>query len=68
MVKRASYNDIVDAQPDELQLIEVLPAEEYERVHLPGAISIPLTMLDRDTAEERLDPGKPVVVYCWDAY
>ncbi|MCH8849035.1 MAG: rhodanese-like domain-containing protein, partial [Chloroflexi bacterium] len=30
--------------------------------HIEGAISIPLKDLDRD-AKERLDPGRPVVVY-----
>lgn len=48
------------------QLVEVLPAREYEELHLPGAISLPLKELDARAAE-RLDPGRPVVVYCWDA-
>jgi rhodanese-related sulfurtransferase len=48
------------------QLVEVLPAEEYEELHLPGAISLPLKELDAQAAE-RLDRELPVVVYCWDA-
>lgn len=28
------------------QLVEVLPAEEYEELHLPGVINIPLKRLD----------------------
>jgi rhodanese-related sulfurtransferase len=48
------------------QLVEVLPAQEYEELHLPGAISVPLKELDRQAAE-RMDRGRPVVVYCWDA-
>jgi rhodanese-related sulfurtransferase len=48
------------------QLVEVLPAEEYEELHLPGAVSIPLTRLDADSARQ-LDRGRDVVVYCWDA-
>lgn len=47
------------------QLVEVLPPEEYEEEHLPGAISIPLRRIDRE-ARDRLDPSRPVVVYCWD--
>jgi rhodanese-related sulfurtransferase len=46
------------------QLVEVLPKQEYEEEHLPGAISIPLRRIERDS--DRLDPSKPVVVYCWD--
>jgi rhodanese-related sulfurtransferase len=48
------------------QLVEVLPAQEYDELHLPGAISLPLKELDGQAAE-RLDLGRPVVVYCWDA-
>ena len=48
------------------QLVEVLPAEEYEELHLPGAISLPLKELDAEHAQ-RLDRDRPVVVYCWDA-
>jgi rhodanese-related sulfurtransferase len=51
---------------DGAQLVEVLPRGEYEEMHLPGAIHIPLKELDRNTAK-RLDPGRAVVVYCWDA-
>jgi rhodanese-related sulfurtransferase len=47
------------------QLVEVLPAPEYDEEHLPGAINIPLRDIDRDAAR-RLDRDGPVVVYCWD--
>jgi rhodanese-related sulfurtransferase len=48
------------------QLVEVLPAEEYEELHLPGAINIPLKQLDANSAQ-RLDSRRDTVVYCWDA-
>ena len=48
-----------------VQLVEVLPASEYEEEHLPGAISIPLKTMSRE-AVSALDPSKPTVVYCWD--
>ncbi|OAH14542.1 CBS domain-containing protein [Streptomyces jeddahensis] len=47
------------------QLVEVLPREEYDDMHLPGALHIWLRELDRE-ATARLDPDRPVVVYCWD--
>jgi rhodanese-related sulfurtransferase len=47
------------------QLVEVLPTEEYEEAHLPGAINIPLKQLDRSTSAA-LDPHRPIVVYCYD--
>lgn len=48
------------------QLVEVLPRAEYLEEHLPGAVNIPL----RDVSAEGvtiLDPGRSVVVYCWDS-
>jgi rhodanese-related sulfurtransferase len=47
------------------QVVEVLPAREYEEEHLPGAVSIALKSLDEATAA-RLDEHRPVVAYCWD--
>jgi rhodanese-related sulfurtransferase len=48
------------------QLVEVLPPPEYAEEHLPGAVNLPLKELDATTAA-KLDPGRPVVTYCWDA-
>jgi rhodanese-related sulfurtransferase len=47
------------------QLVEVLPPDEYEDEHLPGAINIPLKALDAETIRQ-LDPQGPVIVYCYD--
>ena len=47
------------------RLVEVLPAGEYDELHLPGAINIPLKTLDQHTTSA-LDKSQPVVVYCWD--
>ena len=49
------------------QLVEVLPEAEYLDEHLPGAVSLPLKFLTPAAAERTLGPGRPVVVYCWDA-
>ena len=47
------------------QLVEVLPAREYEEEHLPRAISLSLKSLTGETAAI-LDRSRPVIVYCWD--
>jgi Rhodanese-like domain len=47
---------------DQAQLVEVLPRAEYDEEHLPGAISVPLKQFDVSV----LEPGRPVIVYCWD--
>ena len=46
------------------QFAEVLPAKEYEEDHLPGAIHLPLRRIETE-AKSLLDPGRPVIVYCW---
>lgn len=48
------------------QLIEVLPRDEYDEQHLPGALWFPLGRIDPGTRDQ-LDPARPVVVYCWDS-
>lgn len=50
---------------DGAQLVEVLPQDEFEEEHLPGAISIPIKTLNAQTTA-RLDRARPVIVYCWD--
>ena len=44
------------------QLVDVLPAAEYEDEHIPAAINIPLRELDSGAAG-LLDRTRPVVVY-----
>ncbi len=47
------------------QLLDVLPAREYDDFHLPGAINLPLKALDR-AAAAKLDRTKAVITYCYD--
>jgi rhodanese-related sulfurtransferase len=47
------------------QLVEVLPADDYDWAHLPGAVSLPLKELDARTGQ--LDRSRPVIVYCHDS-
>lgn len=51
---------------EQAQLVEVLPAAEYDNEHPPGALNIPLKELDRQTTRG-LDPARPVIVYCYDS-
>jgi rhodanese-related sulfurtransferase len=48
------------------QLVEVLPAGDYDWAHLPGAVNLPLKELDARAGE--LDGSRPVIVYCHDWY
>jgi rhodanese-related sulfurtransferase len=46
-------------------LIEVLPRAEYEREHIRGALSMPLSTLD-DDASAQLARDAAIIVYCHD--
>jgi rhodanese-related sulfurtransferase len=48
------------------QLVEVLPRDEFDDEHVPGALHLPLKSLTAATAAV-LDPERPVIVCCWDS-
>jgi rhodanese-related sulfurtransferase len=48
------------------QVVEVLPREGYQGMHLPDALHLPLKELDAERASTLLDRSRSVVVYCWD--
>ena len=60
------FNQLLRLRSAGAQLVEVLPAAEYEEEHLPGAVNLPLKELDAASASQ-LDRERPVVVYCWDS-
>jgi rhodanese-related sulfurtransferase len=65
-VREVSRQEVQDLMEQGVQVVDVLPAEEFLEEHLPGAINLPLRKLE--TEERRaLDPSRPVVVYCWDS-
>lgn len=47
------------------QLVEVLPREDFEAEHIPGAVSVPLKELNERSAQ-KLDRARPLIVYCND--
>ena len=65
MVQRVEHSEVLQLKEDGAQVVEVLPKAEFEELHIEGAISLPLTQLNRESAS-KLDPERPVIVYCWD--
>ncbi len=65
MSERIELSELQRLLDDGAQLVEVLPADDYAKLHLPGAISIPLKELDAETTS-KLSKSDPVVVYCFD--
>ena len=65
MPKQVYRDDVRTMANEGAQIVDVLPRDEYEESHLPGAINIPLKELSRETAV-RLRRDMPVIVYCHD--
>lgn len=59
------HREVQDQLARGAQIVEVLPAHEYERAHIRGAIHLPLSALIKNAGQ--LDRGRPVIVYCRDA-
>ena len=66
MPATADRDQVLRLTKEGAQLVEVLPRDEYDDEHLPDAVHLPLKALDRASAGA-LDPGRPVIVYCWDS-
>jgi rhodanese-related sulfurtransferase len=62
VVTRAEVQELIEHGA---QLVEVLPSEEFEWAHLPGAVNIPLRDLE-ERALSTLDLSRPVIAYCHD--
>ncbi len=62
-----------DIERDEVQrlmqngarVVEVLPHADYDQFHLPGALSIPLETITRETTAQ-LTKDQPIITYCHD--
>jgi rhodanese-related sulfurtransferase len=61
-IPRGEVRSLIEAGA---QVLDVLELSEYRSSHLPGAVHIHLRKL-AERARERLDPSRPVVVYCFD--
>ena len=64
MPTRIGRDELRELTGQGAQLIEVLPADDYDWAHLPGAVNLPLKQLD--VGARQLDRSRPVIVYCND--
>ena len=65
MVEQIAYPRLHELLDAGAQLVEVLSHAAYAEEHVPGAMNIPLKLLD-DASTAQLDKTKAVVVYCHD--
>lgn len=65
-ISRSELKENIDRN-DDFELIEVLPSEDLEEYHIPGAINIPGNEL-RDAVPDRISQKeREIVVYCADS-
>jgi sulfur-carrier protein adenylyltransferase/sulfurtransferase len=65
-IREVSAEDVLrELQRGEpLVVLDVREPEEYQRGHLPGAISIPRGVIEGQAPQILRDPGAAIVVYC----
>ena len=61
-----SRSELVALLEQGVQLVEVLPEDEFRGSHIPGAINIPLSRLTEEGTRSALDASAGVAVYCQD--
>ena len=64
MPENVPREDVQRLTGEGAQVVEVLPREEYDDLHIAGALSIALNELGERAVE--LDASKRVVTYCHD--
>ena len=64
MAREITREDVRRLLDEGAYLVDVLPADDYEREHIAGAVSIPLARLGREAG--RLPRDRAIVVYCYD--
>jgi rhodanese-related sulfurtransferase len=67
MVVRVDALEAEQLIADGIQTVDVLPADVYEKVHLPGATSLPLEEFEPSKVAS-FDPSAPLLVYCFDQH
>ena len=66
MPTEINREDVQRLLQEEAQLIEVLPAAQYEQTHLVQAINIPLERLNRESVRQ-LQQDQALITYCADS-
>ena len=62
----ALYNELNDGDAsNDPQIISVRAPEDYAKGHIPGAINIPWRTIAKTEKLQKINPSKPIVVYCY---
>ena len=64
-VNQIDLSRFIELQKHGAQVLEVLPQNEFDEQHIPGAISLPLSKF-KPAELAKLDKNRAIIVYCWD--
>ncbi|HUA35331.1 MAG TPA: rhodanese-like domain-containing protein [Candidatus Binataceae bacterium] len=65
-MRSIDHHEVLRLITEGAQVVDALPAHEYNPVHLPGAIHMPLGRVLRE-ARQKLARETPIIVYCRDS-
>ncbi|MEO8456682.1 MAG: rhodanese-like domain-containing protein [Chloroflexota bacterium] len=62
---RVGHKEVQKLIEQGAQILDALPADDYAKQHIAGAINVPLEKFSQDLIRD-LDPNKPTITYCFD--
>ncbi len=65
-MRQVDHREVLAMRSAGAQIVDVLPAHEYNHTHIKDAVHISLPRILKD-APTMLDPSRRVVVYCRDS-
>jgi rhodanese-related sulfurtransferase len=65
MPKQIFRDEVRELVAKGAQLVDVLPVADFEAVHIPGSINLPIKELDAKSAQV-LSRDRAVICYCYD--
>ena len=64
LATQTDVSDVYGARPGSFVLVDSRSDAAWKQGHIPGAVHLPTATIPARAAE-LLDPGVPVVTYCW---
>jgi rhodanese-related sulfurtransferase len=67
-VSNISQQELLDADANNLVIVDVRTPEEFQQGHVPNAINVPLSEIIDNPAILLSSKAKPIVLYCRSGY
>ncbi|WP_293745818.1 rhodanese-like domain-containing protein [uncultured Paraglaciecola sp.] len=67
-VSNISQQELLKADTNNLVIVDVRTAEEFQQGHVPNAINVPLSEIIDNPAILNSSKGKPIILYCRSGY